>query len=352
MLQNDQLIQKIHPPIHTDKTNYNIGIIGGGNIVENVHLPAYKKAGFSVTGLYDLNIERANDLSSQFSLDKTYGHYMELIEDPNVDIIDIAIPNKGRGEIIKAACAAKKHILVQKPLSLTVEEGKQFIEMAGTAGVTLAVNQNARWSGMYRGIQVLLESGAIGTPYYATHQLYSTFDWMTHHNRWHFDADRYQLIQYGVHHFDLLNVWLGQTPEWVFANITRRKNQAFKGDMLDTVLFHYNDNLQAALLETNNLYIKRPASTHYEIHGTEGCLVKTGENEITLFNEKTNENGLAYDLSGAPWFPDGFIYTMYELMEAIHDGTTAKNEAVNVLPAIDMAEKAYESAERGEKIHF
>lgn len=344
--------ENMFPKINKEYSQKTIAIVGAGNIVKNIHIPAYLKAGFRIKGLFDINKENAQALCDSFKLDKCYQSLEALVGDSEVDIVDIAIPSKGRENIIRACAEHGKHMLVQKPLSLSVAEGQTYVDITKKNGVKLCVNQNARWGGAYRAAKLLLEQKAIGEVYYISHQLYSDFDWLEHHNPWHFELERYQLIQYGIHHFDIMRHWLERMPRSVFAHVSRRPEQAFRGDMLATVVLDFDDHCHASLLENNALYPKRAYKTCFEIHGSEGCLLAEDLSKITLFNKSTSDEGIILDLSDYPQFPGGFIYTMYQLMQALASDSTAKNEAAEVLPSVDMVEKAYLSAERGEKIYF
>src|SRR4051794_16350687 len=75
-----------------DKTDFGIGIVGAGGIVDAAHLPAYRKANFGVVGIYDPDVERAKKLASKFSVSKVYSDLKGLLDDRTIEIVDIAVP--------------------------------------------------------------------------------------------------------------------------------------------------------------------------------------------------------------------------------------------------------------------
>ena len=101
-------------PINKD---IGIGIIGAGAIVQVAHLPAYKKAGFNVAGIYDLDANRASNTAASFGIGRVYSDLEHLLADPRVSIVDIATPPSGRKQMVEAVVKSGKHILCQKPIS-------------------------------------------------------------------------------------------------------------------------------------------------------------------------------------------------------------------------------------------
>src|SRR5665213_2948373 len=75
-------------PRHLDRA---IGIVGAGGIVNVAHLPAYKKAGFRVAGITDLNLKQAEQTALQHGIPKVYADVNALLGDAQIEIVDIAV---------------------------------------------------------------------------------------------------------------------------------------------------------------------------------------------------------------------------------------------------------------------
>ena len=84
-------------------TTRRIGIVGAGGIVRVRHLPAYRTAGFSVAGIFDTNYERESSVAREFGIPKVYRGLAELLEDPAIDVVDIAVPSSHQPPIVLAA---------------------------------------------------------------------------------------------------------------------------------------------------------------------------------------------------------------------------------------------------------
>ena len=91
------------------RMNHGIGIVGAGGIVNYGHLPAYKKAGFKVVGITDRNREQAERTAKEHGIGKVYASVDELLRQPEVEIVDIAVYPAEQGGIVEQTTAAGKH---------------------------------------------------------------------------------------------------------------------------------------------------------------------------------------------------------------------------------------------------
>src|SRR4029079_13218965 len=96
------------------KTDYGIGLIGCGGIVNYAHLPAYKAHHLNVVACFDANPEAAFKTAEKHGIPKVYTVLDELFADGDVEIVDIAVQPWHQLEIAKKALAAGKHLLCQK----------------------------------------------------------------------------------------------------------------------------------------------------------------------------------------------------------------------------------------------
>ena len=79
-------------PIMPKKKDYKIGVIGAGFIVRNCHLVAYRKAGFTPYAITSLDIEQSKEVADIHKIQKVYTDWHDLVDDPEIEIIDIAVP--------------------------------------------------------------------------------------------------------------------------------------------------------------------------------------------------------------------------------------------------------------------
>jgi predicted dehydrogenase len=125
-----------------------IGIVGAGFIVRDCHLPAYAEAGYRVVGITSRSSERARATAARSGVPRTYGSVEEMLDDPDVQIVDIAVPPGEQPRIIDKVLAHPRRvrgILAQKPLAMSFDEASRVVTACSQAGVLLQVNQNMRY---------------------------------------------------------------------------------------------------------------------------------------------------------------------------------------------------------------
>ncbi|MFN2433516.1 MAG: Gfo/Idh/MocA family protein [Gemmatimonadota bacterium] len=151
----------------------------------------------------------------------------ELLARGDVDAVSICAPPAVHAHLIEAAAAAGKHVLVEKPLALTVVQANRAISACEQAGVLLAVVHQQRARSSTRALERLLREGAFGTPLLAS-VVHTWFKTQAQLDRdpWRGDAASGGglLLDQAVHGLDLL-VWFLGEPAWVVgasATLARR----------------------------------------------------------------------------------------------------------------------------------
>ncbi|PJF41033.1 MAG: gfo/Idh/MocA family oxidoreductase [Chloroflexi bacterium] len=109
------------------------------------------------------NVEaRAKQAQTMFGFEDTTTDWRRVIEHPDVEVINIATPNKLHLEIVEAAAAAGKHILCEKPVGRTPDETAAIERLAREAGVITFVGFNYRWTPLIQHLHNLIQRGELG----------------------------------------------------------------------------------------------------------------------------------------------------------------------------------------------
>ncbi|MGH9618748.1 MAG: Gfo/Idh/MocA family oxidoreductase, partial [Bryobacteraceae bacterium] len=98
-----------------------IGAVGAGFIMRDVQLPAYIDAGFHVAAITSRTPEIAREVADRHAIPKLYQSLGEMLRDPEVEILDIAVPPRDQLDIVRQAVTEGRYlkgILAQKPLAL------------------------------------------------------------------------------------------------------------------------------------------------------------------------------------------------------------------------------------------
>lgn len=164
-----------------------------------------------------------------------------LLEDASIEAVDVVVPNHLHEEIGTAALAAGKHVLLEKPMALSVAACDRLIETARASGKVLTIGHEFRMSTQWGRIKSLIDEGAIGTPRYAMVSL-SRFPYRPGSGGWRYDRDKVGswILEEPVHFFDSV-MWylesLGDPHALVaFGNAREETDGAAMADNFSTVM--------------------------------------------------------------------------------------------------------------------
>lgn len=119
-----------------------------------------------VSRVSDLNPRRLDVVRSRHPGVMAGSDYREIIKDHAVDAVVVATPVASHYELALEALRAGKHVLVEKPMTATVEQGQRLIEEAGKRNLTLMVDHTFVYMGAVRKIKELIDDGELGEIYY------------------------------------------------------------------------------------------------------------------------------------------------------------------------------------------
>lgn len=139
-------------------TQLRVGILGGGAMART-HLSAWKALGAPWIGIQDRNTQATSALGATFGA--------QVCDTPEAlmldcDVVDVCLPTFLHREAVESAARAGKHVLCEKPLALTLEDGTAMIEACEAAGVRLYVAQVLRFFPQYRRAAQLARAGQLG----------------------------------------------------------------------------------------------------------------------------------------------------------------------------------------------
>src|SRR4051812_11429145 len=134
-----------------------ITIIGAGAIVRTAHLPVYRRLGFPVAGVYDVNCATAQQTAAQFGVERVF-HSLEEACGLEGVIYDLAVPGDQILEILNRLPHGSG-VLMQKPMGRDLDEAKRIREIARQRRLIAAVNLQLRFSPNMLALRDLIQSG-------------------------------------------------------------------------------------------------------------------------------------------------------------------------------------------------
>ncbi len=137
-----------------------VALVGYGFVGQTFHAPLLR----SIPGL-SLELVASRDAArvhAELPEARVTADYSAAVCDPVIDLVVIASPNQTHAPLASAALAAGKHVVVDKPFTVTLAEARRLAQDAEQAGRLLSVFQNRRWDSDFLGLQDVLASGALG----------------------------------------------------------------------------------------------------------------------------------------------------------------------------------------------
>jgi predicted dehydrogenase len=200
-----------------------MGLVGPGFIAPH-HLDAVRRLGYvDIVAIAGSNQASAERKAEQLDIDRAYGSYLDLINDPDIDVVHNTTPSYLHFPISMAAIQAGKHIISDKPLAVTPSDCASLSEAAAAAGVVNAVTFNYRGNPLVQQARLMVAEQNIGALNFVRgHYLQ---DWMTDANvySWRSNAKNgasSALADIGSHWCDLAEHVSGSTITAVLADLT------------------------------------------------------------------------------------------------------------------------------------
>ncbi|HEX9006950.1 MAG TPA: Gfo/Idh/MocA family oxidoreductase [Bacteroidota bacterium] len=143
----------------------NAAVIGTG-FIGPAHLEALMRVGdVKVSAIASTEPEKARALASRFSIPRVYSRWEEVVSDPEVQVVHNCTPNNLHYAINKAALLAGKHVLSEKPLTMTAAESAKLLELVRTRSLVNGVNFNYRFYPLIQHARALVRRGELGSVY-------------------------------------------------------------------------------------------------------------------------------------------------------------------------------------------
>jgi hypothetical protein len=332
------------------RLDYRIGCLGAGFIMRDCHLVAYRQAGYNPVAIASRDNKRAREVATLHSIPRVHDTYEQVLADPSIEVVDIAVPPDAQPALIHAACRHANHIkgiLAQKPLAMSVQEAKACVDACAKAGITLAVNQNMRFDQSIRAMKDLLGRGWLGDPVLATLDMRAIPHWMP----WSEGLPSLSTYIMSIHHLDTFRYWFG-TPDRVLASTRPDPRTRFAHeDGINLYILEYDNGCRAASWDDvwtgpSKEGVASDIAIRWRIEGTKG--LARGTIGWPSYPAKTPST-LDFSTSGEPntwisprwnevWFPDAFVGTMGQLLVALEEGTEPEISGRDNLETIGLCQ--------------
>ena len=318
-----------------------------------------KEAGIEVTALMDNDASFLAAKADELSVERTFTSYDALLSDQNIDAVSICTPHPLHKSMAIDAARAGKHVLVEKPIALTVDEATQMIDAAEANKVTLFVAENQAYFDRARYLRSVVQSGEpIGALTAAS--LVAGFrsenfgyagrrDWLTRPEA----GGTGTWMLHGIHSMAELRVIFGPgAGEVESVYLREHKTDSFqRRDLEGTVtgLLTLSSGLAVSIVQSSETKLP-PALAGYVLHGERGSL-HAGAERATLY--RTGIDSAPPESIEYPASPlSTYAQEIQAFVDAVQSGQGGMTDGRSERRTLAVVQAGYESIESGQPVHL
>lgn len=321
--------------------------IGAGSIVADAHFPAYRKAGFPIAGIYDLDPQRAADVASRFGVDKVFASLESAASTPGV-VFDVATPPAAHCGVLRALPEGAL-VLLQKPMGRNESEAGDILDICRAKCLTAAVNFQLRFAPMMLALRDALAKGLLG-------ELVDVEAHLAIDTPWELFAflkglERVEIAVHSIHYLDLIRSFLGE-PVGIYARTLGHPKSTMAQTRTSAIL-DYGERVRCTLsVNHDHAFGRRHQVAEFRFDGTEGAAhislgllldYPKGEKDVFSIRPKGESAWFEVPLRGG-WFPDAFIGRMANLQRfALNEDKTLVASVEDAWLTMALVEAAYRS---------
>lgn len=229
----------------------------------------------------DVVPERAEALAAEFGLEAAA--YEDVLADPGIDAVTVCTPSGRHAEVGVPALLAGKHVIVEKPMEVSLEACDRLLAAQATSGMTLAVVSQHRFDAASRVVKAAVDDGELGrlvlaearVPWYRTQDYYDSGEWR---GTLAFDGGG-ALMNQGVHTLDLLR-WTCGPVLTVYAQARTAAHERIEVEDVVCATVEFANGTIGTVMASTAAYPGFPAQL--AVHGTRGGAVIEGDRLATL----------------------------------------------------------------------
>ncbi len=337
---------------------FGFGIIGCGNIGPSHANAINAVADAQLIAVTDIIEDKAKSFAEKFNVKCWYTDYQEMLKRDDIDVVCICTPSGMHSEMAVAAADAKKHILCEKPLDISIEAIDKMLDAVRRNKVKLSgVFQRRTYDSSIKAREAV-RSGKLGKmvlgdaylKYYRSQEYYNSADWR---GTWSMDGGG-ALMNQGIHGIDLIQ-WIMGDIESVFAKAGALARDIEVEDTA-VIVVTYKNGAYGVIEGTTSVYPAIP--TRLELHGEKGSIIMEeqtitkwqviGEESKTFEgDEKVGGSSHPTDISAT-----GHIRHVIDLISAIKEDREPAINGESAKKAVEVILAVYESARTGKEIRI
>lgn len=340
------------------------GVIAAGGIADRRTIPGMMLANNAeLIAVMEVNKDFAEKIRAKYNAKRAYDNVEALLADDEIDAVYIASPvNYHKAQAI-AAAKAKKHILIEKPICMTIEDGEEVLRICAEEGVKVATGFMMRYHAYHQEMKKIIESGKLGQVVSCRAQLTCWYPdipgaWRQKKS----ESGGGALMDMGVHCIDLIQYITGSKVKTV-AGMSGTKAFKYEVDDQSSTLMEL-ENGAYAYVDANFNIPDAAAKCRMEIYGTRGSMlaegtisqIEAGSINVVLTEDKgydaqQNRNDVTpVDIKVE--FGNMYTKEIESFGRSVLDGQPIEVPAEDAIQVQKVIYAAYESAETGKFVNL
>ena len=327
-----------------------IVIIGAGAIVRTAHLPAYRRLGLPVAGIFDIRIDAARAAAAAFNV-ATVFESLDAAVSVRDAVFDVAVPASELLGILEHL-PGETGVLMQKPMGEDLPSAMAIRACCHDRRLTAVVNFQLRFSPNMLALHDLLTRGALGTLVDIDIRIVIDQPWAL----WTFlaGAPRLEVLYHSIHYLDAIR-WLAGEPRGVYCRAVRHPELPGFADARSSIVLDYGDRIRCSLaLNHTHRAGPRHRTSQMTVDGTRGAALLTmGVNlEYPSGPPDTMEIGCAGTWHDVPlrgsWFTEAFEGPMSNLQRYMAgEDSVLVGSIDDAIKTMALVEACYQSSAAG-----
>ena len=339
-----------------------VAILGAGFITD-IHLESYHRfvPEAEVVAVYARNATKAKEFAAKHHIPQWYDNLDDAINKSGCEVVDICLPNYLHAEATLKAAAARKHVIIEKPLAVTLEEADKMIAACETAGVKLMYAEELCFAPKYERVRSLVKEGAVGNVY----MLKQSEKHSGPHTDWFYDINYSGggvVMDMGCHAIGWFRWMLNNAKvKSVYASMsTVLHGGRTKGEDNTVMIIEFENGVTGV---AENSWAKHGGmDDKSEVHGTGGVIYA----DLFLGNAALaySKNGYGYAMEKADttagWsfpifeeaFNQGYPHELKHFIECVQNNTEPLVTGKDGRAVLEIIYAAYASAGLGKKVEL
>jgi predicted dehydrogenase len=332
-----------------------VGVVGAGFWATEMHLPALLSLpDVRVSAIASLSGTSARTAADRFGVPQSTNDYMELLDDPYIDVIDIVAPNDLHGPVAIAAAERGKHVICIKPLALTVTEADGIIAAATKAGVRLFYAENVPFIPAVRRAREVVDRGGVGEVF----RVKACEGIGAPHAPWFLDPARSGggvTIDMAVHSIAFCRFMTGSEVDTVSAEMGTfvHKEAPVEDTVVMTLRFH-----NGAIGQCEDSWsLPGAMDSRFEVFGTKGRILIDNlhrqpiqvASDIGYPHLAGDGRGWTFPLPISGDIADGHRAMLGHFIDCLRSGQKSESEALDGRVVLSVVEAAIRSAQSGQR---